>query len=173
MTANDFNYRCWSWSLLTSVRKRFSAASLFALMQMKTEMWCHPSAVSVGLLSCNNLISQHHTSTGLWQHLMRVVLFSSVSNFMTSPLFYSTARGGLWTCNDNWEGEKKCAVPSQELKLCVCTYACFSVYVCVCVHERVCMMISFSAILCSMKSAISSWLFFIAFTSAYQHYIIN
>lgn len=133
MTANDFNYRCWSWSLLTSVRKRSSAASLFPLMQMKTEMWCHPSAVSVGLLSCNNLISQHHTSTGLWQHLMRVVLFSSVSNFMTSPLFYSTARGGLWTCNDNWEGEKKCAVPSQELKLCVCTYACFSVYVCVCV----------------------------------------
>lgn len=90
-------------------------------------MLSHPSDVSVGLLSCNNLISQRHTSTGLWRHLMSVALFSSVSNFMTSPLFYSAARSGLWLCNDNWE-EKQCSAQlctksfCQEVKLWVYAY---------------------------------------------------
>lgn len=35
------------------------------LSETDAEMLSHPSDVSVGLLSCNNLISQRHTSTGL------------------------------------------------------------------------------------------------------------
>lgn len=93
------------------------------------EMLSHPPDVSIGLLSCNNLISQCHTSTGLWQHLMSVAVFSSVSNFMTSPIFYSMARSGLWTSNDNWE-EKQCSAQlrtksfCQEPKLWVYAYDC-------------------------------------------------
>lgn len=95
--------------------------------------WCRdvvlPPDVSIGLLSCNNLISQCHTSTGLWQHLMSVAVFSSVSNFMTGSIFYSMARSGLWTSNDNWE-EKQCSAQlrtksfCQEPKLWVYAYDC-------------------------------------------------
>lgn len=97
------------------------------------EMLSHPPDVSIGLLSCNNLISQCHTSTGLWQHLMSVAVFSSVSNFMTSPIFYSMARSGLWTSNDNWE-EKQCSAQlrtksfCQEPKLWVYAYDCACVW---------------------------------------------
>lgn len=100
----------------------------------RLQNWCRdveppPPDVSIGLLSCNNLISQCHTSTGLWQHLMSVAVFSSVSNFMTSPIFYSMARSGLWTSNDNWE-EKQCSAQlrtksfCQEPKLWVYAYDC-------------------------------------------------
>lgn len=131
LTSNDFNYR-WYWASLSSMKMFFplfldKMGGFLKQMQMKTAMLSHPSDVSVGLLSFNDLISQQHTSTGLWQHLMSVVLFSSVSNFMTSPLFHPVARSGLWTCNDNWE-EKQCSAQlctksfCKELKLWVCAY---------------------------------------------------
>lgn len=99
------------------------------LSETDAELLSHPSDVSIGLLSCNNLISQCHTSAGLWQHLMSVALFSSVSNFMTSPLFCSMACSGLWTCNDNWERKQSSAQLCtksfcQGLKLQVCAYDC-------------------------------------------------
>lgn len=131
LTVNDFNYR-WYCAFLSSTKRECFSLSFSTRWE---SFWnrCRDveplSHVSVGLLSCNNLISQRHASTGLWRHLMSVALFSSVSNFMTSPLFYSMARSGLWTCNDNWE-EKQCCAQlctksfCQQLKLWVSAYDC-------------------------------------------------
>lgn len=102
------------------------------LSETDAELLSHPSDVSIGLLSCNNLISQHRTSAGLWRHLMSVALFSSVSNFMTSPLFYSMACSGLWTCNDNWEGKQSSA------QLCTKSF-CQGLKSQVYTYDRVCM----------------------------------
>lgn len=113
------------------------------LSETDAELLSHPSDVSIGLLSCNNLISQHHISTGLWRHLMSVALFSSVSNFMTSPLLYYMACSGLWTCNDNWEGKQSNAQLCtksfcQGLKLWVCALCCVWECACMCVRSQGC-----------------------------------
>lgn len=136
LTANDFNYRwCRPSEALYAGEKNiflFPPQQDGRLSETDAEMLSHPSDVSIGLLSCNNLISQRHTSTGLWQHLMRVALCSSVSNFMTSPLFYSMAHSGLWTCNNNLREKQYstqlCAKSfCQELKLWMYAYDCMCV----------------------------------------------
>lgn len=75
-----------------------------------------PSDVSIGLLSCNNLISQRCTSAGLWRHLMSVVLFSSVSNFMTSPLFYSVLCKLVMRMEGLGVGAESSCVPNHSVK---------------------------------------------------------
>lgn len=145
-------------------------------MQMKTEMLSHPSDVSVGLLSCNNLISQHHTSTGPWRHLMRVVLFSSVSNFMTSPLFYSVAHSVLWTCNDNWE-EKLCSAQlctkslCQELKLWPCVRVPFSATL-LCEFKRKLRRAKFfDVVVCSFQVPSILYLLYEVGTKEHEHFL--